>query len=80
MLLSVFIPFVIKYSPNRYIYGLGGVGAIGNALASSFAASVLHTIDLYLFQTKRPRMTPEQRKFELANFIFVWYFILDIHQ
>jgi hypothetical protein len=73
ILMALVIPFVIKYPVDLNMYERGGAGAAVTSLISSATAFVLFLADIICFRHISKECTVEQKKFELANLLFVWY-------
>lgn len=72
ILLSLVVPFFLKYPISTETYVRGGAGAAVTSLIASASACLLFLSDVLFFRHLSKECTVEQKKFELANLLFVW--------
>jgi hypothetical protein len=75
MLMVVVVDFLLMYPPHEFVYSAGGAAAAFTGTIASLLAAVLIGLDACVFHVVSPQQTLEQKKFELANFLFVLYII-----
>ncbi len=76
MLWVTVVGFYTRYHPNEYVYNAAGTAACTTAAISSFVATIFTASDLLVFHRITRQQTIEQKKYELANFLFISYIVL----
>ncbi|KAJ2997120.1 hypothetical protein HDV02_005861 [Globomyces sp. JEL0801] len=75
-LLAALITFQKAFPINKYHYSIGGFNAIVTACLSNFVAFTLFLSDVLVFNKIAKHQTMEQKKHEVAHYIFNWYIII----
>ncbi|KAJ3257167.1 Potassium channel [Boothiomyces macroporosus] len=75
LLAIVALQWKYRYPPTEHIYYPGGMAACTSSAIIHTIAFLLYVSDISFLQNIRKYQTMEQKKYEFASFVFVWYIL-----